>query len=88
MIKFIASLIREANHNISAVFLNPSISFSPKIKANIAGLKSLYEYYELIQISLNYFNDYDHFERTSNIKVQIDYQTAPKITLEEYTELR
>jgi len=85
MIKVVASIIREANHNVSVVFVNPSISFSSELKANIEGLKSLHEYYKLIEVSLNYYEDYAYFERLSNIKVQIDYQTAPKITLTEYT---
>lgn len=59
-----------------------------ELKANIEVLKSLFKYYTLIQLSMNEFENYENFEKKSDIKVQIDYRSAPNVTIEQFFELR
>lgn len=57
------------------------------LRGNIEAIKSLFKYYKLLQVALEHFEDFETFEKNSNIKVQIDYRSASN-TIRQFTDLR
>jgi hypothetical protein len=88
MMNAISPIIREANHNTTQKVTQGGDSLTPEFKANIEALESLFKYHRLLELSLQEFENYDVFEKKSNIKVQIDYKNSPNATLEHLTTLR
>lgn len=44
--------------------------------ARLEALKSLYKYYRLIEMNMNEFQDYEYFNRHSNISVLKNYRES------------
>lgn len=57
MMTALAPIIRETNHN-TTIAVSENEVLSPELKANIEGLRSLFKYYKLVQLSLEDFNNF------------------------------
>ena len=55
--------------------------------SSIEALKSLFKYYQLINLTLGHFNNFLAFEKQSSIRVLTDYSTCNN-RLEDYSQLR
>lgn len=51
MMNMLSPVIREANHNTTLAVTEANESLSPELKANMEGLRSLFKYYRLVELS-------------------------------------
>lgn len=56
--KFVSSLMREANHNLTFLTKNVEEPISSELKSGIEALKSLFKYYKLVNLSSKNFENY------------------------------
>ena len=81
----VTPIIREANHNVAVAMSDASNSLTAELKSYIEALKSIFKYHSLIEMSINEYQNFEKFERTSSIKVQIDYSNPSNIvTIDQY----
>lgn len=69
-------LLRSFNHNLGAKLMKLEGEVGREEAGNIEALKSVAQYYRLLEMSMGHFEDYEYFEAHCSIKVNVDYKKS------------